>query len=135
MAIIKDWLESNLLALNISKAKFITFSMYTSKLPNIKQINIDNNTEDIETTDKIKYLGVDKNLKWHDYILYITGKIRKLIHKFDNIRDILSRKALLIVYKSLIESIIRYGTIVRGGTYENALMPVKFIQKTILKNL
>ena len=135
MAKIKNWLDSNLLALNISKTKFITFSIYNSKLPNIKQINIDNNTENLESTDKIKYLGVivDKNLKWHDHILYITGKIRKLIHKFYNIRDILSRKTLLIVYKSLIESIIRYGIIVWGGTYENALMPVKIIQKTILK--
>ena len=60
-------------------------------------------------------------------------KIRKLIHKFYNIRDILSRKTLLIVYKALIESIIRYGITAWGGTYENALMPVKIIQKTILK--
>ena len=99
MAKLKKWLDSNLLVLNISRIKFITFPIYNSKLPNIKQINIDNNTENLESTDKIKYLGliVDKNLKWHDHIVFIARKIRKLIHKFHNIRDILSRKTLLIV--------------------------------------
>lgn len=135
MKIIKHWLDQNLLSLNITKTKFINFSIQRSPNHNISEINIQNTDYIIHNTRKIKYLGVilDENLKWQEHILYITDKIRKLVRKFYMLRDILKKKTLINVYNALVESIIRYGIIVWGGAYENALKPVKVIQKFILK--
>lgn len=135
MKIIKNWLDQNLLSLNIAKTKFINFSIYKTRNYNITEINIQNTDYVIRNTKKIKYLGViiDENLKWQEHIIYITDKIRKLIRKFYMLRDILSTKTLLNVYNALVVSIIRYGIIAWGGAYENALKPLKVIQKLILK--
>lgn len=132
---IRAWLDMNQLSLNVSKTKFIPFSIYNSNLPNFNEITIQDSTEKIKHTSTIKYLGlmIDKNLRWSEHSSHITNKIRKLIYKFYQLRDILSKKTILNIYNSLVESVIRYGLIIWGGAYENALNPVKVIQKTILK--
>lgn len=134
MEIIKNWLDQNLLSLNIDKTKFICFSINTIR-NHITEINIQNTDYVISNTKKIKYLGiiVDENLKWQEHIIYITDKIRKLVRKFYMLRDVLKTKTLLNVYNSLVESIIRYGIIAWGAAYENALKPLKVVQKLILK--
>lgn len=135
MKVLKNWLDINLLSLNVAKTKFICFSSY--KNPNITEINIQNTNYVINNTKKIKYLGiiVDENLKWQEHILYITGKIRKLVRKFYLLRDILKTKTLMNVCNFLVESIIRYGIIAWGGAYENSLRQLKVVQKLILKTI
>ena len=83
----------------------------------------------------MKYLGVvlDQHLKWTAHIEYLTTKIRKLIHKFYIIREFLSAKLVVQVYKSLVESLMRYGLAVWGGTYKTNLQPLRIIQNYILK--
>lgn len=132
---IKVWLDHNLLSLNVSKTKFISFSIYNTNLPNFNDITVQHDTEKIFSTNTIKYLGlmIDKNLRWSEHTSYITNKIRKLIYKFYQLRDIMSKKTILNIYKSLVESILRYGLIIWGGAYENSLNSIKIIQKIILK--
>lgn len=44
-------------------------------------------------------------------------------------REILTRKMLIIVYKALIDGIIAWG-----GLYKNSLYPLKIVQNYILKS-
>ena len=76
---------------------------------------------------------MDQHLKWTAHIEYLTTKIRKLIHKFYIIREFLSAKLVVQVYKSLVESLMRYGLAVWGGTYKTNLQPLRIIQNYILK--
>lgn len=57
------------------------------------------------------------------------------MHKFYQLRDILNRKNLLIVYNSLVESILNYGIVVWGGLYKNALNIIQVAQNTLIKIL
>lgn len=132
--IIKNWLDSFKLSLNIKKTNYIAFSLNKVDRPDFRDINIGLN-QSINETNEVKYLGIfiDQHLKWNSHIEYLTNKIRKLIHKFYLLREFLNKKLIILIYKALIESLIRYGIIVWGGLYENALNQLNVVQNYILK--
>ena len=132
---VKDWLDTYKLSLNISKINYIAFSITSTNRPDYNNIKVDNLDDTIKETKNTKYLGIviDKNLKWDCHITYLTKKIRCLIHKFYLLRQFLSQNLLLTVYQTLVESLCRYGIIVWGGLYNNALKPLMVAQNTILK--
>lgn len=142
--LISNWLNKNLLSLNIAKTKFITFSSTNVDQPNNAKIPIHSSTcpllsncqcPNIEKTRSIKYLGiiVDQSMRWNEHMVYTTKRLRKLVYKFYQLRNILSKKVLLMVYDALVESIIRYCIIVWGGTFKSTLCNLEIIQKSILK--
>lgn len=132
---IKNWLDSFKLTLNVSKTKYIAFTITAANRPDYNHISIDNFENDIHEVDSIKYLGIiiDRNLKWDQHVLRLTSNIRKLVYKFYILRDILSKKLLTCVYRALVESLIRYGVVVWGGLYQNSLNPLNVVQNYILK--
>lgn len=132
---VKNWLDTFKLSLNITKTKYIAFSITMANRPNFNTIKIKNLSEEIKETDCIKYLGilVDKHLKWDNQLKYLTKKVRTLIHKFYILRDILNKKLLTIIYKNLVESILQYGISVWGGAYESTMKQLKTAQNSIIK--
>jgi len=94
-----------------------------------------NEDEYINGCEKTKYLGVviDKHLKWSEHINYFVTKLRKLVYKFYTLREILPEKLSILVYKSLVESLLHYGIVAWGGTYKTNLKPLQTIQNYILK--
>ena len=134
MSKIKLWLDYNKLSLNVDKTTYVAFSLTDSNRPNFNTLFINKNFTIKEMTS-IKYLGIqiDKNIKWDIQAETITKKLRRFIHKFYELRKFLNKKHLIIVYKSLVESIIRYGIIVWGALYDKALHPLNVIQNYILK--
>ena len=86
-------------------------------------------------SEKTKYLGIiiDQNLKWNEQIQSLLTKLRRFIHKFYQLRKFMNRKQLIIIYKSLVESILRSGIIVWGGLYDTTLLPLRVIQNHIVK--
>ena len=80
---------------------------------------------------------IDETLKWKGHAEYLNNKIRSLIHKFYLLREIMNQKTLIMIYKSLIESILRYAIEIWGGIYDNALHALtishKYLIKTMLK--
>lgn len=144
LALIFKWLNFSSLSLNIQKSKFLTFTLLSNDQPSKEMLYVHNNMclqqtncmcPKIEKTNKIKYLGVmlDHHLRWNEHVTYITKKIRQLTHKFFNLRDILDRKNLMLIYKSLVESVIRYCIVIWGGLYNNVLKILQVTQNSILK--
>lgn len=137
MEVIKNWLDNNYLSLNISKTKFINYSVYDKYAPDLSQIKVKTNF--IESVDKTKYLGivVDKNFKWQEHSLYLTKKIRKLIPIFYKLRGVLSKQLIMRIYNSLVESLLRYALVIWGGTYDMYLKQLhkatNYILRIILK--
>lgn len=131
---VKNWLESYKLTLNVEKTNYIAFSLTNANRPDFTNIQISNNSC-INEVEHTKYLGivVDRFLKWNMHIDCLTNKIRKLIHKFYLLREFMSRRMLVTIYKSLVESLIRYGILVWGGMYITGLYKLNIIQKYILK--
>lgn len=133
LKIIKNWLHSHKLTLNLTKTNYISFSLTAAGRPLFSYITIDDNK--INEVSSTKYLGViiDQFLKWQPHIDYLTNKIRKLIHKFYLLREFLNTKILIMLYKAFVESLLRYGILVWGGLYNNALYKLNTVQKFILK--
>lgn len=129
----KLWLESFKLSLNLTKTKYIAFSLTNASRPNFTNIIVEN--QQINEVAQIKYLGVivDSFLKWGPHIEHLSNKIRFLIHKFYILREILNTNILAIIYRSLVESLIRYGILIWGGLYTSTLYKLNIVQKCILK--
>lgn len=132
---VKDWLDTYKLSLNIKKTNYIAFSLTNANRPDFENIMIDNLHDVIKETRNTKYLGltIDCFLKWEYHIQKLTNNIRKLIYKFYLLREFLERKLLLLIYKALVESLIRYGIIAWGGMYNNKIKQLNVVQNYILK--
>lgn len=132
---VKSWLDTYKLSLNSKKTNYIAFSLTSANRPDYNTIEINNINDPIKEVTSTKYLGivVDNKLKWDQHATYLTKKIRYLIHKFYLLNRILNQNLLLILYQSLVESLIRYGIIVWGGLYNNSLRKLAVAQNTILK--
>lgn len=129
------------LRLNFSKTKYISFSRDKITQPNLntlkihkKNCNFNNNDtcEVINKTESTKYPGViiDQHLKWDIHVNSLITKMRKLNFFYLNARKILDKQTLRIVYFTMTQSLLQYGTIPWGG-----LGIVKLIaaQKSIIK--
>lgn len=141
---IKDWLDNNLLTMNIKKTKFIPFASYRNSLPAYTHITLHNsNCSDdeckcktyIEKSETVKYLGVtiDMNLKWEAHINLLVKKLRSFCYVFKQLRNFLSTKSLKQVYSALIESHLTYGIISWGGVSKTKLNELEVIQKLLIK--
>lgn len=132
---VHNWLSTFKLSLNVKKTHYIAFSLTSANRPDFTSIRFNNTSDELKETTQTKYLGIiiDQNLKWDKHILKLTSNLRKLIHKFYLMREFLGKKILNMVYKALVESLIRYGIIAWGGLYNNSLKQLNVIQNFILK--
>lgn len=140
---IKCWLDMNLLSLNFQKTKFVTFSNSTVSQPTFSTITYHTKCRineccckrEIGKTDNIKYLGliINNTLKWDNHSQYLTNRLRKFVYTFYELRKFLPIEILKIAYKALVESILSYGIVVWGGTYESQIKTLILTQKWILK--
>lgn len=138
------WLNINKLSLNVDKTKYLTFSPTLRDQP--KDFNLkmhtplcnNHNTCDCQTIDhptSTKYLGViiDQHLKWTEHINFVTKRLRVLMHTFYELRDILSKKNIVVLYTSLAESIIKYCIPAWGATFKAAINPLQTAQNILLR--
>lgn len=137
LTFIKNWFDNKKLTINYSKTYFLPISSYQNHLPNFSELNILSRLTQtkIKSVSNIKYLGIylDNHLRWDVHVKNTHKKIRGLLHKFKVLRDILKIKETIIVYKSLVESILRYGIIGWGGVAKSILEPLQRIQNQIIK--
>ena len=143
MAQINTWLRKNGLLLNMDKTKFIKFSLKSNdELSKIKvhlecESKNDCSCPDIVETKVIKYLGVfiDSALRWNKHASYLQRQLKYISYRFYLTRNILSRNLLIMFYKALVESRLRYCNIVWGGMYNEHLKVVNIAQKQIIKTM
>ena len=147
ISVIKNNLSVDLLTLNTKKTHFMPFSCTKNGLPNVNCIKIHTSQclkaeqihckckETIEKQEFIKYLGIhiDSNLKWNKQTEILTKRLRKTLHKFKILRQILNRKTLMTFYYALFQSVLTYGIIGWGGLYENVSNPLTSVQKYAIK--
>lgn len=141
---VTEWLSTNLLTLNLSKTKFIPFSIRNSSLPAEDSISIQahscqqrNNCKCPRITEaqSIRYLGIqiDRNLNFKEHIDSLTGRVRKLIYIFKSLRHVCDRKLLITIYSALCQSIICYCINVWGGVPKTSLLKLERAQRMVLK--
>lgn len=144
IAIVKRWLDNNTLTMNVTKTKYIEFSINASLSIPVNQIKICAcpltnvnicDCPNLERVTKIKYLGIifDSNLKWKEHIITTANKLRKSIYFFRQTRNFLNLNQLKTIYYALCQSLIEYGIIAWGGANAAAIDPIFKAQKLIIK--
>lgn len=142
---VSHWLSKNVLTVNASKTKYITFSIRNSTQPEllhqliIHAPNCSTNgtcpCASLERCSIIKYLGViiDHNLSYRSHIEHLCGRIRKLIYIFKNLRQIMNIDSLIRVYYALGESVLTYCITSWGGTHKTLFLNLEISQRALLK--
>lgn len=138
-----QWLETNLLTLNVSKTSFIQFSFSKNNLNNITirahSCNYPNGTGcsclSINKVTHVKYLGVilDERLSWEPHINVVTCRTRKLIWVFKKLRHAADFSLLRNIYYALAQSILGYCIGVWGGACKTRMMQLERAQRSLLK--
>ena len=105
---IDNWLTANKLSLNINKTNYIVFCTPNSKLPSQHALQLRN--REIKRVVFVTFLGVivHEHLSWKSHMEVLLSKIRipcSIVHK---IRNHLSQRILLLLYNSMIKSLLRY---------------------------
>ena len=143
--IVTEWLNENILTLNVDKTKYITFSLRNqdSDIAQYKLIShICSNyhasscmCSRLERTNKIKYLGIviDSKLSFHDHINLLAARTRKLIYIFKNLRHIASKELIKSVYLALAQSQLSYCILAWGGITKTHLLKIERAQRAVLK--
>ena len=141
-------LDANLLTLNISKSKYITFSKTSSSSPSptmslkIHSCPQEHNTlhlpcacKILQRTDSVKYLGIiiDKNLTFKSHIHALSSRVRKLIHILKKLRDCTPLDILRMVYFALCQSIIQYCICIWGRAAKSTLITLERAQRALIK--
>lgn len=144
LSVVLSWLRANLLTLNLSKTKLITFSANSASQPpaNCVQVKAHHCTNTlhcdcpaIENVSQVKYLGVvlDSTLSWEGHIDVMSNKVRKLICIFKRLRASVDTNLLRLIYIGLGQSLITYCIPVWGGTHNSCLLKIERAQRAVLK--
>ena len=147
LSVVINWLNTNLLTLNISKTKFVPFTpgilsqppcsfkvrAHTCTLTDFSSCNC----PPLERTDHIKYLGViiDNFLKWKKHIEFTVKRVRKLIYIFKKLRGVADFRCLITVYLALAQSVLGYCVTAWGGAHKTAMLRLERAQRAVLKVL
>lgn len=143
---VSDWLNRNLLTLNINKTKCMGFIMSSRSAPksplNIKihschDTNNHCNCPILEEVKFIKYLGIfiDDHLNWKKQTAHIALRLRKLNYVFNRIGEIGNERTSRLVYFALCQSIINYGLVAWGVAHKTTLLQAEIAQRGIIKTV
>jgi hypothetical protein len=145
---IGNWLDNNLLTLNVAKTNFMTFSLTRAGQPESLDslrlhregcVSTSCNCERVDRGQSVKYLGVniDCGLKWEHHIDKQVKRLRSFIYIYRNLRGVLDKDTLRQVYFALTQSLICYGMEAWGGctafVHDKIAKTQKFIIKVILR--
>ena len=109
LQLVDQCLIANRLSINISKTKYVLFRTAQSKLTTKKQDLVlrQNKIEQVEYT---KFLGVyiQEHLTWSRQINHLIFKLCNVLGSVIEVTSLLSKRSLLLLYHSLINSQLSY---------------------------
>ena len=130
---IQNWCENWGFKISVVKTKFMVFRKGKGS-----RIELKLNGQQIEQVKNFKFLGMvfDQTFSWKDHIQYVIDKCLKRI----NILKLLSgskwgadKNTMVILYKTLIRSIIDYGSIIYQSASKSNLHKLDVIQSQALR--
>lgn len=128
------WLISNKLTLNVTKSNWIDFSKPTK---DGKNITLDIDGKILKEVEYTKYLGIiiQKDLKWDVHVSSLINKLNSHIPLYYQIRNTLSNKQKIMIYKALALSKLIYGIELYSKVSKQWLKQLQKTQNRLLKIL
>ena len=89
----------------------------------------------IEKTEQYKYLGIifDDKLSWKSQIDKMCGKLSSVCGTLSKVRHYLDHQSLMLIYNSLFDSRLRYGSLGWGTASNNNLNRLRVLQNKALR--
>ena len=125
---IKQWCDANLLSLNISKTKLVSFKFVCNDKIKIQD-------EPLEINENNRFLGIllDNSLKFHNHILALREKLASGCYAVRVVAKELGPEAAKLAYFSLVESHMRYGIAFWGCCSQYLFNSVFILQKRAIR--
>ncbi|CAB3251301.1 unnamed protein product [Arctia plantaginis] len=76
---------------------------------------------------------MDSRLRFHEHISTLSGRMRKLIYVFKNLRQVADDKLRRSVYFALAQSLLTYCITTWGGAPRSTLLELERAQRAVLK--
>ena len=133
LSLVKKWLDSNKLSLNIDKTNYIIFHSSSINVSSGSDIRI--GKKYIKRVKFVKFLGLllDEHLSWKYHLSELSKKLAKTCGMFFKIRNLLPLDVLICLYNALFLSFLQYGLIVWGQTYASYVDPIFKLQKKAVR--
>ena len=127
----------NIWGFRISKSK-TTAVVFSKKIEPEKQIELKIDGENISFEKSVKFLGVifDCKLTWNEHIRYVSDRCSKRINLLRALTGTdwgANKKTLIMLYRTLIRSIIDYGSIAYDSASESSKRLLDQIQSKSLR--
>lgn len=125
-----SWCDQNSLYFNGDKTSVIRFHNYQKQCETLTIVTDDIS---IKPTQSVKFLGItiDAGLNWKEHCTNLISKLNSLCYMFRNLKNILLREQLFVIYHAQVASRLRYGVCFWGVSTR---APDVFIaQKRILR--
>ena len=138
---INNWLLANGLSAHYTeKTQFMLikgpkFLPSVTITPDRTTLKIFMGRHEIQQTATYKYLGVifDDKLNWKPQIESMCTKLSNVCGVLSKVRHYLDRKSLMIIYNSLFESRLRYGSLGWGTASEYYLSKLRVLQNRAVR--
>ena len=131
---VSSWFKANKLSMNADKTKLIIFkSKKTLSIDPKLKVKIDG--QDVYNTQSVKFLGVliEPNLSWEIHTSAKANRMSQALAVLSKLKNILSKRAMLLIYHSLIETHITYSIMAFGNAAKKALKRIVQIQKRAIR--
>ena len=129
LRLVKKWLDSKKLSLNIDKINYIIFHSSSINVSSGSDIKI--GKKHIKRVKIVNFLGLllDEHLSWKYHLSELSKKLARTCGMFFKIRNLLPLDVLICLYNALFLSFLRYGLIVWGQTYSSYIDQIFKLQK------
>ena len=128
-----DWLNSNLISLNVDKTEFIIFKSPRKKIDS--EVKIKLNGKILFPSTCIKYLGVliDENLSWKPHIDELCKKLNRSNSMLCKLRYYVDKPTLRSLYFSIFSSHLNYCCQIWGQKGSSYCDKVLSLQRASLR--
>jgi hypothetical protein len=122
------WFQSNQLFLNPIKTN-VQFT--PTKVPTVLNIQYAGHT--FPQVEVVRFLGLqlDKQITWRNRLHFLLNKLSKACFVLRRLRNVLDIDALNLVYVAYFQSVVKYGIVFWGNSYN--LNKVFLLQKRIIR--
>ena len=133
LLLVKEWLISNCLILNVNKTYYMIFS--TRSIPNNIRISIGENLIERKASGKFLGMLLDDKLTFKEHINSIKCKVSKMAGILYKLKDKFPLEILHKLYYSLIYPHLIYCILAWGSAKSTYLSPLLMLQKRIVRIL
>ena len=124
LAKLSSWCDINKLTINCKKTKYCVYGMrkIVKRSKNVDIILSLNNIP-LERVCSYKYLGfiLDDHLNFNKHISSMVSTVSHKLYLLSRIRRYLNDQACILIFKTMVLSILEYGNIIYSGTSMNNL--------------